>query len=225
MWNESPGLLPSHPSPTLRAIHLTVPIDAAAPRPGRNDPCPCGSVRKHKKCCGAVIPIAAGAAATGTGAPSGAAAMAASDARRCGACTACCEGWAAGEIHGHAMSPGHPCHFLAGGGCTIYERRPQSPCRNFVCGWLGEPEHFPEAMRPDRLGVIVIRVRWRGEPAYVLLSAGREPDDALLEWMRAFSVRTRRPFFYEQRGEKLGFGPPEFQRDMLARLAAGDPMW
>lgn len=24
-----------------------------APRPGRNDPCPCGSGRKHKKCCGA----------------------------------------------------------------------------------------------------------------------------------------------------------------------------
>ena len=25
---------------------------------GRNDPCPCGSGKKHKKCCGAVIPIA-----------------------------------------------------------------------------------------------------------------------------------------------------------------------
>jgi uncharacterized protein len=27
-----------------------------APRPGRNDPCPCGSGRKYKKCCGAAAP-------------------------------------------------------------------------------------------------------------------------------------------------------------------------
>jgi uncharacterized protein len=24
-----------------------------APKPGRNDPCPCGSGKKYKKCCGA----------------------------------------------------------------------------------------------------------------------------------------------------------------------------
>jgi uncharacterized protein len=24
----------------------------SAPRPGRNDPCPCGSGRKYKQCCG-----------------------------------------------------------------------------------------------------------------------------------------------------------------------------
>jgi hypothetical protein len=184
--------------------------------PDRNAPCPCGSGRKFKKCCGAVIPlapVAAGpAAAIGTG-------------RRCGPCTACCQGWAAGEIRGHPMSPGHPCHFLGASGCTIYDERPVSPCRNFICGWLGEPEHFPDDFRPDRLGVIVIRIRWHEHPAYLLLSAGRDPDERLLEWFRAFSLRTRRPFFYEQAGEKLGFGPPEFQRDMLARLARGDAMW
>ena len=27
-----------------------------APKPGRNDPCPCGSGRKYKQCCGAVAP-------------------------------------------------------------------------------------------------------------------------------------------------------------------------
>ncbi len=123
------------------------------------------------------------------------------------------------------MSPGHPCHFLGAAGCTIYDERPVSPCRNFVCGWLGEPELLPEEFRPDRIGVIVIRIRWREHPAYLLLSAGRDPDERLLQWFRAFSVRTRRPFFYEQQGEKLGFGPPDFQRDMLERLARGEPMW
>ena len=195
------------------------------PGTGRNAPCPCGSGRKYKKCCGAgapdlaVVPIVAiPIAASPTAVPE-------TPPRACGACTACCEGWAAGEIRGHAMYPGQHCHFLHAGACTIYAERPVSPCRNFVCGWLGEPEHFPETFRPDRLGVIVIRVRWREGPAYLLLSAGSTPDESLLEWMRAFSLRTRRPFFYEQDGEKLGFGPPEFQQDMLARLARGEPMW
>ncbi len=29
------------------------PVRHAAPQPGRNDPCPCGSGKKFKKCCGA----------------------------------------------------------------------------------------------------------------------------------------------------------------------------
>jgi len=29
------------------------PVVRATPKVGRNDPCPCGSGRKHKKCCGA----------------------------------------------------------------------------------------------------------------------------------------------------------------------------
>ena len=31
------------------------PATSGAPRPGRNDPCPCGSGKKFKKCCGADI--------------------------------------------------------------------------------------------------------------------------------------------------------------------------
>jgi hypothetical protein len=37
-----PGLPPEYPSPLARS----------APKLGRNDPCPCGSGKKHKKCCG-----------------------------------------------------------------------------------------------------------------------------------------------------------------------------
>lgn len=34
------------------------PIRRAEPKVGRNDPCPCGSGRKHKKCHGAAAPDA-----------------------------------------------------------------------------------------------------------------------------------------------------------------------
>ena len=145
--------------------------------------------------------------------------------RQCGECTACCEGWLAGTIEGHPMRPGVPCHFLAQSLCTIYPRRPASPCRNFVCGWLAPEGPFPDEFRPDKLGVIVVRIKWREQPAYLLVSAGHDPDEELLEWMREFAVRTMRPFFYQQNGEKLAFGPPEFQRDMLARLERREPMW
>jgi hypothetical protein len=174
---------------------------------GRNDPCPCGSGKKFKKCCGAVIAVSV------------------ADRRECGTCTACCDGWVAGVIEGHEMKPGTPCHFRGEGCCTIYERRPQDPCRKFICGWLQPDSPFPADFRPDQLGVMIIPVKWRGRPAYILRAAGRDPDEALLEWMRAFSLRTQRPFFYERAGERFGFGPPEFQREMAERVDRGERLW
>ena len=145
--------------------------------------------------------------------------------RRCGTCTACCDGWVKGTIEGHDMFPGRPCHFRGEGCCTIYERRPVDPCRNFVCGWLQPGSPFPEEFRPDKLGVLIIPVSWRGRAAYILRSAGRDPDEALLSWMREFSRRTESPFFYEQRGERFGFGPREFQAEMLAKLERDERLW
>ncbi len=173
---------------------------------GRNDPCPCGSGKKYKKCHGAVIPLQ-------------------TPQRACGTCTACCDGWVVGTIEGHEMRPGTPCHFRGEGCCTIYERRPQEPCRNFVCGWLAPGSPFPESFRPDRLGVMIVRTRWRGKAAYILRSAGRDPDETLLAWMRDFGTKSGAPFFYEQKGERFGFGPPEFQQEMLARLESGQRLW
>jgi hypothetical protein len=130
-----------------------------------------------------------------------------------------------GTILGYEMKPGQPCHFRGEGCCTIYERRPADPCRNFICGWLQEESPFPEEFKPDRLGVLIIPVRWRTKTAYILRSAGRDPDEALLAWMREFSLKADRPFFYEQAGERFGFGPREFQIEMLARLERGERLW
>lgn len=176
-------------------------------RVGRNDPCPCGSGKKHKKCCGATIPLQA------------------VEKRHCGTCTACCDGWVEGTIRGHEMRPGVPCHFRGAGCCTIYDERPKEPCRSFVCGWLAPGSPFPESFRPDRLGVMIVPTRWRERPAYILKSAGRDPDESVLSWMRAFSVQSGAPFFYEERGERFGFGPAEFQHEMLAKLESGERLW
>src|SRR5438876_10607129 len=113
---------------------------------GRNDPCPCGSGRKYKRCCGAVIPLLVANAAVQ---------------RECGTCTACCDGWAVATIRGYEMKPGVPCHFRGEGCCTIYAERPVEPSRNFVCGWLAPGRRFPESFRPARLGFMIVRSRSR----------------------------------------------------------------
>jgi SEC-C motif len=181
---------------------------------GRNDPCPCGSGRKFKLCHGVVAVL--GASVPASVPPT---------VRACGECTACCEGWAEGEIRGHRMHPGQPCHFLEHGACTIYDERPQSPCRSFVCGWLMPDSPFPQAFRPDRLGVIMVPMRWRDRPCYVLLSAGRDPDEATLAWMRQHAQATGSPFYYQQGGERLGYGDAAFQRDMQGKLQRGEKLW
>lgn len=123
------------------------------------------------------------------------------------------------------MKPGTPCHFVREGGCSIYPDRPQSPCRSFVCAWAMADSPFADAFRPDRLGVIIIPISWRDQPAYLLRSAGRDPDQELLAWMERFSMESWRPFFYEIAGQKLAFGPPLFQQDMLERAQRGEAMW
>ncbi|MBT3637062.1 MAG: hypothetical protein HN531_08995, partial [Opitutae bacterium] len=34
---------------------IATPVVRDAPKVGRNDPCPCGSGKKYKKCCGAGV--------------------------------------------------------------------------------------------------------------------------------------------------------------------------
>lgn len=40
--------------PDFGAFTPTMPIVEQSPKIGRNQPCPCGSGRKYKKCCGSV---------------------------------------------------------------------------------------------------------------------------------------------------------------------------
>jgi len=54
-WSEKRG---SEPPELIDDYHLGVPeeivqVVRSGPKIGRNDPCPCGSGKKFKKCCGA----------------------------------------------------------------------------------------------------------------------------------------------------------------------------
>lgn len=183
-------------------------------KPGRNDPCPCGSGEKYKKCCGKTISIVSATRVARSSAE-----------RECGHCNACCNGTLSGNIYGHEMGNGTPCHFIKQGGCSIYEQRPLDPCHGFFCGWVLPNSPFPEWFKPDQSNVMVVITKWRNRPAYHLLSGGRYPGPAVMKWMMEFSHRTGHPFFYEENSETLGYGPREFQEDMAQRIARGEPLW
>jgi hypothetical protein len=177
--------------------------------PGRNEPCPCGSGKKFKKCCGTSIRFSL---------------TDQNQTRQCGDCTACCDGWLRINVHGQDVYPGRPCQYSTGHSCRIYENRPEQ-CRKFICGWFEENSALPENFRPDKIGVIFVKFTWRGLPIFVLTPAGRDPDGEVLEWMNKFSLETRRPFIYQSGGEWYAVGPPEFRQEMLDKVAKGEKLW
>lgn len=134
--------------------------------------------------------------------------------RSCGECTACCSGSMNAEIHGHRMGGGIACHFLTREGCGIYERRPQV-CRDFVCGWLTPGSPFPDHWRPDRIGVIIRADVWQGRRCWLLLHAGQDPSEEVLEWMRQHTITTGEPHVIKKKDSWLCFGKPDFQQAMV----------
>ena len=138
--------------------------------------------------------------------------------RTCGSCTACCEGW----LHAEKldMRPGRPCRHCTKQGCAIYEDRPEDPCVRFRCGWLNHADRFPDEMRPDRAGVIVLHGRKsHGWDAILAIPAGNSVPADALEWLRLHAQEQGMPLvFYERRlddGEYTGvkvraLGPARF---------------
>jgi hypothetical protein len=195
---------------------------------GRNDPCPCGSGRKYKKCHGASAPEGSGATAAALysirpaprSLPSG-------TPRPCGDCSKCCDGWVKTRVLGHDIDLGHPCPFSSGHHCTIHPDRPDDPCRIFFCGWAEAGSALPEWMRPEECGVIVLagRSSWAGHPVDVLVSAGCDPDERMLTWFREYSTRNMRPFLYQQNEQWFGYGPQAFQHEVAARAARNEPLF
>ena len=75
--------------------------------------------------------------------------------RNCDGCTVCCDGWLAGKANEHYFYPGQKCYHVSDNGCTIYEDRPEIPCKTFKCGWLLDKE-IPEWMKPSNIQAIIL---------------------------------------------------------------------
>lgn len=118
------------------------------------------------------------------------------------------------------MYPGNPCGHRRSGGCAIYETRPEQPCRTFECAWLQDEEAFPEEMRPDQCGAIILPGRLWKEWLYLkAVPVGAIIPEATLEWLRVHTQAQDVPFIFSERelidgqyhsGRDRAYGSPDF---------------
>jgi hypothetical protein len=101
--------------------------------------------------------------------------------RECGECKVCCEGWLSGEIYGKKMYPGKNCHYICSTGCSIYDKRPKSPCVDYHCLWLRD-KNVPQWMKPNECGVLLTPMQINGISFVDVIEVG-EVMESVLPWL------------------------------------------
>jgi hypothetical protein len=75
--------------------------------------------------------------------------------KSCGSCTLCCKVLSIPELKKRSWEE---CRHVAPGlGCKIYSERPAC-CRNFMCGWLLDPNMGPD-LKPENCHVLLYQLR------------------------------------------------------------------
>lgn len=134
--------------------------------------------------------------------------------RSCDGCTACCQGKLSGQVYGIPFHAGRPCHFVGNSGCSIYEKRPDSPCKLYSCAWLND-KILPEWMKPNRSGVLITQreyIRSGGvkSPYWDVTELEAKIDSVVLNWLLSFHVKTQLPMRIQvDRGFHF-YGPEDF---------------
>jgi hypothetical protein len=153
--------------------------------------------------------------------------------RQCFPCTACCEGWLTAEINGVTMRPGKPCIHSMKQGCGIYEKRPKIPCVAFKCAWLQEPTNWPEHMKPNECGAIVVFVEWKRQDVISAIPIGQKIPADTLDWLMTFAREESIPLMFSERLmsdgkyvgiKRTGYGPPSFIHTVETQIMPEDIM-
>jgi hypothetical protein len=101
--------------------------------------------------------------------------------KSCEGCTKCCEGYLTAEVNGVQIG-GDGCSLVVKGvGCSVYETRPQDPCRSFECFWKAS-NIMPMEFKPSEVGVIISTPQIDGIPYLHLVEAGNKVPAEVLSW-------------------------------------------
>jgi hypothetical protein len=130
--------------------------------------------------------------------------------RSCDGCTACCEGWLWGSAHGHNFFAGRPCHFKCETGCSIYENRPEDPCKVFTCAWLTNKD-IPEWLKPNLSKVIVVERNHDDIGYYIEVTEMEQKIDSIvLSWLFQYHLNTKINMSIQIAGGWMHYGTNEF---------------
>lgn len=132
--------------------------------------------------------------------------------RKCGECTGCCEGWLADTVWGRAMYPGKSCYFLKNKKCSIYELRPNNPCRNFYCSWVKDNNNeFPDWLRPDKSGIIMADRETPSGTKYIAITeCNKENKNDIKSWIKKYQLKTNKNITTYFDGHLEHYGTLEF---------------
>lgn len=133
--------------------------------------------------------------------------------RACGECTACCEGWLPGEAYSHKFFPGKQCFFLKNTGCTIYDKRPDFPCKKFECRWLKDNQ-FPEWMKPSLCKAIITFDKVNSFEFVRVTEAGQKLDSEVLSFMFQYALTNHCNLAYQIDQKWHYIGDTSFLRAM-----------
>lgn len=127
--------------------------------------------------------------------------------RKCGECTACCEGWLRAVIHNVEMTIGNPCQYLDKK-CTIYDERPKNPCQEYRCAWLeGE---LPMSLKPNFAQIIVSKRYYKHVEYYEATETGKKITVPVLNELIQWVCKNKKNFLYRIRNQPYTIGTEEF---------------
>ena len=134
--------------------------------------------------------------------------------RVCGECTECCTGTLAGEVRGIKFDETTACSFLKENKCSIYESRPEDPCKNYSCMWLND-ESIPDFMRPD-IAHVVLTQKSINDTYYVEAreAARKTMTAATLANVIMFAYQSKQNILYFVDGKRRWMGEPKFDQAM-----------
>jgi hypothetical protein len=87
------------------------------------------------------------------------------------------------------------------------------------------PDLFPVSFWPEQAGFIVKASTWDEFNVFILVSAGKDPQEEHLHWMTKLCHSTGVPFFYGSNGETSGYGPAKFIARLNDYQAKNRPLW
>ena len=133
--------------------------------------------------------------------------------RECGDCNLCCHGWLYAEVFDQVLSYGSPCHYVSCNGCTVYEQRPESPCRTYKCVWLKDGL-LPEWFKPNKSKLICTWRHWKNNDAledYIdVAECGETITAKHLRWLLDLSHKKGITIAYTVEGKRYCEGSDEF---------------
>lgn len=135
--------------------------------------------------------------------------------RSCDGCIECCKGYFSGEALGSKFFLGRPCHYVGQKGCTVYSDRPQNPCASFKCGWLENPEVFPEWMKPNVANIIAQKERTKnGIEFYKIVECDKQIEASTLNYLILMAINKGVNIQVQVKGAFFVYGKNEFLNDM-----------